>query len=79
MLLAPTDTKMAKVLEEAVNLLKRYPEITERIKHDQEKDGKGSKLSRVLDKRWKEEQTLPLPLEELLAIEGDDLVAEKLE
>ena len=79
LLLAPTDTKMAKVLEEALNLLKRYPEITERIRQDQEKDGKESKLPRVLDKRWKEEQTLPLPLKELLAIEGEDLIAEKLE
>ena len=79
LLLAPTDTKMAKVLEEAVNLLKRCPEITERIRQDQEKDGKESKLPRVLDKRWKEDQTLPLPLEELLAMEGEDLIAEKLE
>ena len=79
LLLAPTDTKMAKVLEEALNLLKCYPEIVERIKHDQERDGKESKLSRVLDKHWKEDQTLSLPLEELLAMEGEDLVAEKLE
>ena len=33
----------------------------------------------MLDKRCKEEQTLPLPLEEFLATGGGDLVADKLE
>ncbi len=79
LLLAPTDTKMAKVLEEAVELIKKYPEMIERIKQDQKLDAKKSKLSRVLDERWEEDQTLPLPLEEMLANGGDDFVAEDLE
>ena len=79
LLLAPTDTKMAKVLEEAMKLLDYSPEIVERIRQDQELDAKKLKLPRVLDKRWEEEQTLPLPLEELLATGGGDLVVQDLE
>ena len=79
LLLAPTDTKMAKVLEEAMELVGKYPEIVERIKQDQELDAKRSKHPRVLDKRWEEEQTLPLPLEEILANGGCTPAAEDLE
>ncbi len=79
LLLAPTDTKMAKVLEKAMELVRKYPEIIERIKQDQELDAKKSKLPRVLDKLWEEDQTLPLPLEVILANERGDLVAEDLE
>ena len=79
LLLAPTDTKMAKVLEEAVELVRKYPEIIERIKQDQELDAKQSKLPRVLDKCWEEEQTLPLPLEEILVNERSTPAAEDLE
>ena len=77
--LAPTDTKLAKVLEEALELLEKYPEIVERIKQDQVGRGKRKKLPRVLDKRWEEDQTLPLPLEELLADGEVNLVSGDLE
>jgi hypothetical protein len=77
--LAPTDTKMAKVLEEAVELIKKYPGMIERIKQDQKLDAKKSKLPRVLDGRWEKDQTLPLPLEKMLANGGEDFVAEDLE
>ena len=79
LLLAPTDTKMAKILEEAVELIKKYPGIIERIKEDLKLDAKKSKLPRLLDRCWEEDQTLPLPLEEILASGRDDLVAFDLE
>jgi len=79
LLLAPTDTKMAKVLDEAINLLEKTPEILDRIRADQEADGKEEKWVRILDQRWVEKQTLPLPLEELLTEAKADLVANDLE
>ncbi len=79
LLLAPTDTKMAKILEEAVELIKKYPGIIERIKEDLKLDAKKSKLPRLLDRCWEEDQTLPLPLEEILASGRDELVAFDLE
>lgn len=79
LLLAPTDTKMAKVLDEAMNLLDKNPEILKRLRADQEADGKKEKLARILDQRWEEEQTLPLPLEELLSEKKSDPAADDLE
>ena len=79
LLLAPTDTKMTKVLEEAMKLIEKCPEIVKRIKQDQELNAKQSKLPRVLDKRWEEEQTLPLPLAEILAGIGGSPAVEDLE
>ena len=77
--LTPTDTKLAKVLEEALELLEKYPEIVERIKQDQVGRGKRKKLPRVLNKRWEEDQTLPLGFEELLAEGEVDLASGDLE
>jgi len=77
LLLAPTDTKMAKVLEEAVKLAKKRPEILARIEQDQDAHAKLKKISRVEDQRWYEAQTLPLPMEDLLAnTETDDVELE---
>ena len=79
LLLVPTDTKMAEVLEEATRMQRKYPEILRRIEQDQIAYGKKKKLPRVQDRRWEEAQTLPLPMEDLLRDGKDDLRAADLE
>lgn len=54
LLLTPTDTKMAKVLEEAEKLARSYPEILDRIEHDQKALGVGKKVVRIETQRWQE-------------------------
>lgn len=79
LLLVPTDTKMAEVLQEATRMQRKYPEILRRIEQDQIADGKKKKLPRVQDRRWEEAQTLPLPMEDLLRDAEVDLRATDLE
>ena len=79
LLCTPTDTKMAKVLKEAKELVEKFPEIIIRIKDDQVTHGKQEKLPRVLDKRWESDQTLPLLLENMLPQVDAELTAEDLE
>jgi len=79
LLCTPTDTKMAKVLKEATELVGKFPEIIIRIKNDQVTHGKQEKLPRVLDKRWESEQTLPLLLEDILPQTDVDFTAADLE
>ncbi len=65
LILTPTDTKMAKVLEEAEKLARCYPEILSRIESDQKSRGTGKKVVRIQTQRWREEQTRPLFTDEV--------------
>ncbi len=60
LLFVPIDAKMAKVLEEALNLLNKYPEIVRRIEADQAAHGKQQKLPRVQDNRRRADAHTPV-------------------
>lgn len=58
---AACDCEMKKVLDEALSLLARSPEILSRIEADQDAVAKAKKKIRRADQRWQAAQTLPLP------------------
>ena len=60
-ILAPPDTEMKKMLDDAQSLLARKPEILQRISADQDAWGLAKKELRQADQRWAAAQTLPLP------------------
>ena len=55
------DTDMKKVLDQALDLAARNPEILSRIATDQDALGLAKKQLRVADQRWTRAQMLPLP------------------
>ena len=55
------DTDMKKVLDQALDLAARNPEILTRIATDQDGLGLAKKRLRLADQRWERSQMLPLP------------------
>jgi IS5 family transposase len=55
------DTDMKKVLDQALDLAARKPEILSRIATDQDALGIAKKRLRLADQRWERSQMLPLP------------------
>lgn len=58
----PNDAKMARILEEGLNLLRAYPEIANRIRVDQDAVALAKKALREQDRQWETTRGIdPLP------------------
>ena len=70
------DSEFKKVLDQALDLVQRTPEILSRIEADQDAVGKTKKRLRLADQRWAEAQILDFP--ELTWEAGPELAAADL-
>ena len=59
------DTKLAKIIDEALSLGSRFSEITEAIEEDLERAGKKAKFDRLRVHRWEQSKNPDLPWDSL--------------
>ena len=59
--LCPADTKLALIIDEALDLIARNPDILKEVERDLDDHAKAKKLLRVKDKEWAADRTEQLP------------------
>ncbi len=74
----PVRSKMAEILEIAHELWHAYPDIKRWIDEDLDRRARRSKVERLADAIYESEQTLPLPMEEVMALAEAQLDPETL-